>query len=67
MSIRHNELRNLTANLLSEVCYDVSVEPQLNQLSGEKLNLRSANSSNEGRLDIAARGVWSKYQRAFLT
>ena len=28
-SIRHNELRDLTANLLREVCHDVALEPHL--------------------------------------
>ena len=28
-SIRHNELRNLTADLLSEVCSDFGIEPPL--------------------------------------
>ena len=63
---RHNELRDLTANLLSQVCNDVSVEPQLQVLTGETLTSgRSANRSNEARLDISARGVWCRNQRAF--
>ena len=60
MSLQHNELRDLTANYLSEICYDVTVELQLNELTGETLKLRSANSSADARIDIAARGVWSK-------
>ena len=28
-SIRHNEVRDITAELLSEVCHDVEVEPHL--------------------------------------
>jgi hypothetical protein len=27
--IRHNEVRDLTANLMSEVCHDVRIEPDL--------------------------------------
>ena len=38
VSLRHNELRDLTANLLSEVCVDVAIEPQLNYITGEILN-----------------------------
>ena len=37
----------------------------LNELTGETLELRSANTSSEARLDISARGVWAKGQRAF--
>ena len=65
VSQRHNELRDLTANLLAEVCQDVRVEPPLNELTGEVLELRTANKSSEARLDISARGVWANGQRAF--
>ena len=34
-TIRHNEVRDLTADLLTEVCYDVEVEPKLQELTGE--------------------------------
>ena len=62
---RHNEIRDLTSELLAEVCHDVCIEPPLGELTGETLTLRSANSSAEARLDISARGVWTKGQRAF--
>ena len=62
---RHNELRDVTGQLLEEVCRDVCIEPALNELTGESLTLRSAITSNEARLDISARGVWTKGQRAF--
>ena len=39
---RHNELRDLGAELLSTVCKDVQVEPVLQQVTGETLN-RGAN------------------------
>ena len=42
--IRHNEIRDLTAaDLLSEVCHDVCVEPLLQPLSGETLSFVTAN------------------------
>ena len=47
--MRHNELRDLTASLLSEVCHDVGVEPVLQPLSDEILTGRSANVSPEAR------------------
>ena len=34
-SIRHNELRDITADLLKEVCSDVTVKPPLQPLTGE--------------------------------
>ena len=37
VSIRHNYLRDLAANMLSEVCKDVEIEPKLTPLTGEVL------------------------------
>ena len=34
-TIRHNEVMDITATLLSEVCHNVSIEPHLQPLSGE--------------------------------
>ena len=42
-SIRHNELRDITAELLTEVCHSVGVEPILQPLTGEQFSYRSAN------------------------
>ena len=50
----HNDLQNHTASLLSKVCSDVSVKPQLQPLSGEQLTLCSANWGDSIRLDVAA-------------
>ena len=62
----HNEVRDLTASLLDVVCSDVAIEPQLEELTGEILTSgRSAKRSSEARLDISARGVLCRYQRAF--
>ena len=62
---RHpDEVRYLFAFLLKEVCHDVEVEPPLETLTGEALHT-SANSSDEARLDVNARGFWMRGQRAF--
>ena len=53
-SIRHNELRDITASLLSEVCHNVRIEPSLQPLSGEHFHYRSANIEDGARLDISA-------------
>ena len=34
VTLRHNEIRGITAELLKEVCMDVSEEPTLQKLSG---------------------------------
>ena len=47
--MRHNELRDLTAEMLSEVCKDVALEPKLIPLTGETLKYKSANLEDESR------------------
>ena len=62
---RHNELRDFTASLLTEVCHNVAVEPSLQPLNGENFLYRSANTDSEARLDVKARGFWNRGQDAF--
>ena len=57
-TIRHNEIRDLTANLLTEVCNDVCIEPDLQAVTTEHLTGATANSQDGARLDISANGVW---------
>ena len=64
-TIRHNELRDVTASLLSEICHNVATEPRLQPLSGESLTHHSAITSDDARLDIRARGFWSAAQDAY--
>ena len=35
ITIRHNDLRDLTVNSLTEVCKDVNIEPELLTVMGE--------------------------------
>ena len=64
ISLRHNEIRDFTAGLLSE-CYKCSrVEPCLTPLSGESFP-KSTVITDEARVDIAARGVWIEGQMAY--
>ena len=65
ITIRHNDLRDLTANLLTEVCKDVYIEPQTLAATGETFNNGTANTSNEARVDIKSRGFWVRGQKAF--
>ena len=64
ISIRHNDVRDFTAELLSECCKDVSIEPILQELTGEALP-PSTIQTNEARVDVAARGFWTKGQVAY--
>ena len=59
---RHNELRDLEAELLSMVCSDVEIEPVLQEISGEKLG-RDSNRALDARLDIHASGFWEIQRR----
>ena len=52
---RHNELRDLEAELLSTVCSDAETEPVLLDISGEQLS-RGSNKAQDARLDIHAHG-----------
>ena len=64
VSQRHNELRDLEADLLSIVCSDVEIEPILQDISGEQLG-RGSNRAPDARLDIHARGFWENQRSAF--
>ena len=65
-SIRHNEIRDITADLLSEVCHNVGIEPSLQSISGEHLFYRTANREDGARLNVVAESFWGKdRQRAF--
>ena len=64
--IRHNELRDLTAGLLQEICRDVQVEPSLLPLDGKTITPASAIRSDEARADVRATGFWGRRQGTFL-
>ena len=62
---RHNELRDLEAELLSMVCSDVEIEPVLQDISGEQLG-RGCNRAPHARLDIHAREFLGNQRSAFI-
>ncbi|KAG0729126.1 hypothetical protein GWK47_030959 [Chionoecetes opilio] len=66
VALRHDEVRDVTASMLREVCRDVSTEPTLLPLDGEQLQYRTANTANEARVDVSARGFWTRGRRAFM-
>ena len=63
--VRHNELRDITAGLLAELCHSVEVEPSLQPFSGESFQYRSANVEDGARLDVVANGFWERGQKAY--
>jgi len=65
-SIRHNEIRDLTATLLTEVCSQVVVEPELQPVS-QLDYAASANIQEGARLDVAMNGFWGgRSERSFV-
>ena len=48
-SIRHNEIRDILASSLKRVAHNVSVEPHLQPITGERFNLRSASTEDQAR------------------
>ena len=66
-AVRHNEVRDITASLLSEVCHASLPEPHLQSLSGETMSHHSAITDDGAHLDIAVYGFWGgRFEKAFL-
>ena len=64
-TIRHNEVRDFIGGLLADVCHNVAIEPLLVPLQGEVFRQKSTNTGKEARLDIRARGFWTRQEDAF--
>ena len=64
-TIRYNEVRDLTASLLTEVSHNVQTEPSLQPVTTETFSLASANTTDDAHLDIKTRGFWSRGQDAY--
>ena len=63
--MRHNRLRDLIAKMLKEVCYDVKTEPHLLKVNDGDCVLPHTNKTEQARLDISARGVWTSFDKSF--
>ena len=64
-TLRHNEIRDLSANLLREVCPNTGIERGLQSLSNETFQLRTTNTDHDARVDIRAESFWTLAQVAF--
>ena len=47
VSIRYDDLQDLTENMMSEVCKDTETEPKITALSGEELQGKRSNNSSK--------------------
>ena len=65
VTMRHDTIRDTCAFLLDKVYYDVEVDPHLIPFDNEYFHLRTANISNEARLDIKAKGFRRSGQTTF--
>ena len=65
VTLRHNEVRKITASLLNEVCNDVKIEPMLAELDREQIREVTGNRRREARLDVSAISFWVTGQRVF--
>ena len=62
--MRHNNIRDLEASLLKDVCKDIKIEPELMPLGNSET--QSSNTAEKARLDVSAVGIWSSMERTFL-
>ena len=59
-TIQHNEIRNITADLLSGVCHCVGIEPSLQPATGEQFQHKITNREDGARLNIVAQSFWGR-------
>ena len=60
-----HEIRRITADFLKVVCIDVEEEPMLQEITGEVFRNKTAKIEKDARLDITARGFWTRGQKVF--
>ena len=63
--MRHNKIRDLEAELMSEVCYDVKTEPDLIPLENNCLGI-NAETGDRSKPDVSGVGVWGSYEKTYL-
>ena len=62
---RHDNVRNAIAEYLKVIGRkDVKIEPPLNPIEAEKF--QKGNNADKARLDVAARGLWSTFEKTFV-
>lgn len=64
--MRHNNITDLTAQLLKERCQDTIIKPQLLSLQGERRSHFTVSTSMDVREDVSARGFWTRGQSVFI-
>ena len=62
VSMRHNNIRDLNAELQREVCRDVAIEPALIPLDNEQI---TGTDADRAAPDVSSCGLWSTLERTF--
>ena len=66
VTIRHNDLRDLTTYLLTKLCTDVETKPKVLPVAKEGFENQTANTRNQASVDTRPSGFWVRGQKAFL-
>ena len=64
ITLRHNEVQDITSEVLDEVCIDVRKEPILQEVNNEDPPLE-ANKSKEARFHVSILNFWTTVRQAF--
>jgi len=65
-SLRHNDIRDLTASHLTEVYSQVIIEPELQPVDNpDEYSLATSNTQDGARLDVAINGFWGSQSERF--
>jgi hypothetical protein len=65
-TLRHNETRDLLADVMTEAGNSVAIEPTLTPVDGRTFHHATTTTDPNARLDIAAGGVWGgRFERAY--
>lgn len=63
-SLHHNKIKSLTAHLLTEVCHQVQVEPELHPVSNpDTFSHATANCQEFAQLDIVMNRFWGGHSK----
>ena len=65
VNARHDNIRDFEAQLLKTVCNDVQIEPPLQSVPPRVTLNPDANTKEDARLDVRARGYWRDGQNAY--
>ena len=57
-TLRHKEVRDITAGLIKQAAHQGTVEPHLQPLSGRHLRFSTTNTKDQACLNVAASGIW---------